>query len=244
MQQDVIGVSTDPRIVRPEAMSFPTVFPGVFEDVQARFRSTTTQRRLHRGMQTTILLILVAGVVNRNLSVVVNAAFALGVTLLPSFLARDFDVRLGSGLELIITFAVLLHSLGMIGLYDHIWWWDHLTHVLSGALVASVGYATARAFDDYSDAVTFPREFLAIYVFLFTVAVGVLWELVEQVGREIAIAWGFDPILVVYGLEDTMWDLVFDMIGAVVVALFARRELEGTVTALRRVLERASEPPE
>lgn len=192
-------------------------------------------------MQAAILTILLVGSLERNVSVVVNAIFALGITLLPGVLANDFDVHLGSGLSLFITVAVFLHSLGMVGLYDRFWWWDHLTHVLSAALVASIGYATTRALDDYSEAVYFPGEFLAVFVFLFTVALGVLWELAEHVGREVAIAGGFEPVLIVYGLEDTMWDLVFDMVGAVVGAVYAGRKLDATTTRFRNYLERASE---
>ena len=195
-------------------------------------------------MQATIFTILLLGALQRNVSVVVNATFGLAVTLLPGMLANDFDVHLGSGLSLFITFAVFLHSLGMFGLYDRLWWWDHLTHVLSAALVASVGYATTRALDDYSEAVYFPGEFLAVFVFLFTVALGVLWELLEQVGRELAIAGGFEPVLIIYGLEDTMWDLVFDMVGAVVGAAYAANNLEVTAATLRRYFDRMSERSE
>ncbi|MFT4889989.1 MAG: hypothetical protein ACI9YT_000901 [Halobacteriales archaeon] len=206
-----------------------------------RIRSTLAQRRLHRGMQATILTILLVGLFEGNPGVVVNATLALGVTLLPGLLARDLDVHLGSGLSLFITLAVLLHSIGMVGLYDRVWWWDHLTHVISASLVASVGYATTGALDEYSDAVYFPPEFLAVFVFLFTVALGVLWELLEHVGRELATAWGFEPVLIVYGLEDTMWDLLFDMIGAVLGAGYASRKLDGTTGAIRQYLERGSE---
>ena len=225
-------------------MSIAVVIPVVPSLPVDRLRSTLAQRRLHRGMQATILTILLVGALERNVSVVVNAVFALGVTVLPGLLASDFDVHLGSGLSLFITFAVLLHSLGMVGLYDRLWWWDHLTHVLSASIVASVGYATIRALDDYSDAVSFPGEFLAVFVFLFTVAFGVLWELLEQVGRELALAGGFEPVLIVYGLEDTMWDLVFDMVGAVVGAAYAANNLEVTAATLRRYFDRVSERSE
>lgn len=191
-------------------------------------------------MQTTILTILLVGALERNVNVIVNATFALGVTLLPGVLARDFDVHLNPGLALFITLAVLLHSLGMAGFYDRFWWWDHLTHVLSASIVATVGYATTRALDEYSEAVYFPDEFLAVFVLLVTIALGVLWELVEHGGRELAIAVGFEPVLIVYGLEDTMWDLVFDMIGGMVGAIYASRRLDLTTATLQRYFERSS----
>jgi hypothetical protein len=52
---------------------------------------------------------------------------------------------------------------------------------------------------------------------LFTFAVGVLWELVELVAREVATYLDVEPVLVHYGWRDTGLDLVFDVLGAVAV---------------------------
>lgn len=176
-------------------------------------------RLVHRSLQGVIATVFGAGLVLGSLSIVVNAGLALGVTALPTVLRRDYDIHLAPPLTLWITGAVALHAVGMVSLYDRVWWWDHLTHFVSAALIAGVGYAVTVTLDEHSDAIYFPRSFLAVYIFLFTVAAGVFWELLELVGRDLARTYGFETVLVVYGLEDTMLDLVFDMAGAVVVAL-------------------------
>lgn len=190
----------------------------VFSAVQARTGS--------RLLQLAIAGIIVVGVVSRNLSVVVNAVLALGVTFLPAFLARDFDIRVDAGLVLLLTVALFLHTLGMLGLYAGVWWYDHVTHTLSAMLVAGVGYTATRAVDRYSDAIYLPREFLALYVVLFTLAGGVFWEVLEFLAREFVVWLGFEPVLVQYGIDDTLVDLVFDTVGALVVALFATERFD------------------
>jgi hypothetical protein len=174
---------------------------------------------LHRSLQAVILAVLGAGLVVESVALLVNAGLALSVTVLPTVLRRDYDIHLSPGLTLWITSAVTLHAVGMVALYDRVWWWDHVTHFVSAALVAGVGYAVTTSLDEHSDAVHFPPSFLAVYIFLFTVAAGVFWELLEMVGRDLSRAYGFDAILVVYGLEDTMLDLVVDMLGAIAVAV-------------------------
>jgi len=190
-----------------------------------------------RLLQLAIVGIALAGLVTRNVAVLVNGVLALGVTLLPGVLERDYSVALSPLLSLWITTAVFLHALGMLGLYESVPWWDHLTHTLSATIVAGVGYATARAFDEHSDAVSFPRRFMFVYVLLFTLAFGVVWEVMEFVARGVAHAIGADPVLVQYGLEDTIVDLVFDAAGAVLVALFGTRPLSTSVEALVARLE-------
>lgn len=199
--------------------------------------SREPRRLAVRAMQVAILGVLLAGVAGRSVGVVVNATLALGVTLLPAVLRRDFSIHLQPGLSLWLTGAVLLHAVGMVGLYDAVWWWDHVTHTLSASLVAGAGYATARALDRHSDAVSFPPRFLFVFVVLLTLAFGVLWEVLEFAARLAADAAGVEPVLVQYGLDDTLVDLVFDAVGAVLVGLFGTARLTGVVDALVERLE-------
>jgi hypothetical protein len=183
-------------------------------------------------MQVGIALILLVGLARRNVSVVVNATFALAATALPAVLERDYRLPLDAGLTLWITAALFLHTLGMLGLYDGVWWWDHLTHTLSATIVAAVGYVTARAVDESSEDIYLPRPFLFVYIVLFTLALGVLWEVLEFAARGGAELFGLDPVLVQYGLSDSLLDLVFDAVGAVVVALFGAGVFDGIATTL------------
>lgn len=194
--------------------------------------SVRTQQLATRGMQAAIVGFLLVGVWTRNVAVVINAMLSLAVTFLPAALERDWDLRLDTGLTLWLTTAVLLHTVGMLGLYGSIPWWDHLTHTLSATIVAGVGYATARAFDDHSDAVYFPPQFMFVYILLFTLAFGVFWEVLEFGVHGLSDLLGVDAVLIQYNLEDTIVDLIFDTVGAVLVALFGTPTLRSVVDTL------------
>jgi hypothetical protein len=200
--------------------------------------SRQQQRHLGHGLQALIVVVLFVGVARRNLSVVVNATIALAVTFLPALLERDPDIQLSPAVSLWVTLAVTLHSLGMVGLYTALPWWDNLTHTLSATVVAGVGYATARAIDQYSDAVYFPPQFLSVYILIVTLAFGVLWEVLEFSMRGITDLLGIQAVLIQYSLEDTMTDLVFDAVGAALVALFGAPRLSTTVDSLVGKLDR------
>lgn len=192
-----------------------------------------------RVLQVAIAGLLVLGVVVGDPGAVVNAAMALGVTFLPTLLERDLEVTLSSRLTLYVTVAVGLHAVGMFGPYDHVWWWDHLTHTLSATVVAGVGYTLVRVLEEHSDAISTPPEFEFVFVVLFTMALGVSWEVLEFAARVAARWLGMAPVLVQYGLDDTLVDLLFDAVGAVVVATLGRQSLEPTIESLKHHLKGA-----
>ena len=177
-------------------------------------------RATSRLLQAAIGVILLFGLWVGNISIVVNGVLALGVTFLPAVLERDYRISASPWLVAFISGAVFLHTLGMVGLYDGLWWFDHLTHTLSASIVAGVGYAVVTAIDEYSDEVYLSPRFTFVFVLSVTLALGVFWEVLEFALRVLAQALGMAPVLVQYGLGDTLADLVFDLVGALVAALF------------------------
>jgi hypothetical protein len=71
-----------------------------------------------------------------------------------------------------------------------------------------------------------------VFILLLTVAFGVFWEVIEFAIAEAAAMLGGAPILTQYGLRDTMLDLVFDTVGAVVVATWGTAHLSDVVGAI------------
>lgn len=191
---------------------------------------------LARAMQAAVGVILLGAVLTVNVAVVVNAALALGVTLLPAILERDYRITLSPGVTLWVTSAVLGHTVGMLGVYDAVWWWDHFTHTLSATVVAAAGYALVRAVDDHADDLYLPPTFHAAFVLLSILALGVFWEVMEFAARLATGVLGLDPVLIQYGLEDTLADLAFDTLGAVVVTVAGGGPLGDAADALVRRL--------
>ncbi len=185
-------------------------------------------------MELGLVGILAIGLDRGNVGIVVNSGIALAVTFLPAMLERDYDIPMDAGLTLWITTAVFLHALGTIGPYRDptLWWWDHVTHALSSSLVAAIGYATTRALDEHTDDVHFPPRFMFVFILLFVIAFGVVWEVIEFGVGGFATLLGSDKILTQFGLEDTMKDLLFDTVGGLLVAAWGTAYLSDVVGAL------------
>lgn len=169
-----------------------------------------------------MLASLIVGIRQENGAAVVNAFAAIVATLLPVALSRQFlptdrGLALLPELTLWIGVAGFLHSLGMLGPYESTSWWDHLTHTVSATLAAALLYAALLVVTDATVAGA------SILVPLATVgmilALGVVWELLELVARDVGRRYDIAPVLVHYGWWDTGLDLVFDLVGALLVVL-------------------------
>lgn len=195
-------------------------------------------RQLVWVMQLCLVVMFVIGLVRKNTGIIANTAVCLVVVQFPPILERDYHIPMSFGLTLWITIAVFLHAFGTVGLpgigslYQSVWWWDHLTHALSASVVAAAGYATVRALDIHYDDITLPSEFMFVFVLVFVIAFGVFWEVIEFTLSELAHVIGGEPILTQHGIADTMLDLVFDTIGACIVAIWGTAHLTGVVSGL------------
>ncbi len=196
-----------------------------------------------------IAVILYFAIRQGNAPAVVNAGMSLLLVFIPVFIDvfahRFYRVRVGLTPELPLWVAVagLVHSYGMLGTYDELSWWDHLTHTLSAALVAALLYAgVIVAFEQTP--VSAGNSLIWSIVVLITLLSGVFWELIELLARDLGRKFDFPPVLEYYGRRDTVLDLLFDVGGAVLVLVadwrlfvpIARVSPETTVSALVVVL--------
>lgn len=202
--------------------------------------SMRDQRRLTRLMQVVLLGIVCYGLAFARPKAIVNGSVALAITVLPATLERNYEFPLDPWLGLWITTAVFLHTLGSAGLYGRIGWWDHLTHATSASLVAGAGYTAARAVELHSDEIHIPRRFAFVYLLVVVLAFGVGWELFEFGLDVVAGATGVEMPLAQHGLDDTVRDLLFNALGALIVAAFGQAHLLDIAERVReRLADRA-----
>lgn len=179
-----------------------------------------TVRTTERAIRLGIVAVFVVGVRRRDPGAVVNALLALAGSYLPDAVERRYAVAFRPWQRVYTEAVMLTHSVGMLGPYDDVWWWDHVTHAHAATVVGSVVHAAARRTgrDD-------PRT----HVVASVIGAGAVWEAVEYATHGLSRRVGLDPLLVQYGRSDTTLDMVFNLIGALVVVVFADGLLENFV---------------
>lgn len=185
------------------------------------------------ALQLAIVAVLLEAVRRRHVPAAFNAVLALGVALLPAFgsllstLGTIGDVSYGPALPLWLGVAGFLHAFGMLGAYDQVWWWDHLTHTVSASLLAALVYAGLIVAAAHSSGAWIPDGGVWAVTLALVFVVGVLWELIELGARLLAEYLELEPMLVHYGRYDTVLDLGFDLVGALLVVTFDIRVFVG-----------------
>lgn len=174
-----------------------------------------------RPSRLILLAVLLVGIRDRNPGAIVNAVLAFAGTFLPAVAERVADVECRPWQRAYVDFAMVTHAVGMLGPYDDVPWWDHLTHTLTASILSGITFAAAerRGRDPYSR------------VLGVVVGGGLLWEALEYGIHAVAERLGVEPILVVYSRRDTLLDLLFNLVGALLVLLFGDRLLGNLVNA-------------
>ncbi|EFW91487.1 hypothetical protein ZOD2009_14006 [Haladaptatus paucihalophilus DX253] len=207
--------------------------------------SARRESQLVRLLQAAIIGILAVGLWQGNAGIAVNASVGLLVTFLPAFFDRNYSITMNGGIVLWITLAMFLHALGTLSLpalgfispYKSTWWWDHMTHALSSSLVAGVAYAVTRALEEHTEYISMPPTFMFVYLLLFVMAFGVIWELIEFYVAVVSNLVGIGKVLTQYGLDDTILDLFYNTIGGLLVAVFGTAHLTDLSDQLRAKFE-------
>lgn len=189
--------------------------------------SETQERLVTRSMQLALAGLLAYGLVTLQLGMAANGAIALSVTLLPSLLRREYDYAMNASLVLWLTVAIFIHSVGSLGPYEWFGWYDAIAHTVSASVVAGAGYASFRAVERHSDEIDVPSAFRVVFIIVFVLAAGVVWELFEFATEGIAAVLEIDDPLVVMGIDDIVADLIFNAVGAVLVAIAGTDAVSG-----------------
>jgi hypothetical protein len=157
-------------------------------------------------------------------------ASIMAATLLPVALGKRLPVRIPSELQILaILFIFATLFLGEVrDYYERFWWWDLALHGTAGLLLGLLGFLIVYMLNenDHVDLHMRP-SFVALFAFFFAVGLGALWEIFE-----FAMDQAFDtnmqkPMLGdPSGLTDTMWDLIVDTLGAMIVSLAGWRYLK------------------
>lgn len=178
-------------------------------------------RNIHRILTLSLQGLLLVGVIlaclqGRWLAASATAGVIV-VTLLPIVLGRRFAVTIPPEFEVLaVIFIYASLFLGEVhGYYVKYWWWDAVLHAGSGFLLGILGFLLVYVLNEKEDIDIHMRpRFVALFAFMFAVGIGALWEIFE-----FAMDQFFGLNMQKSGLVDTMWDLIVDSLGALLIAL-------------------------
>lgn len=151
---------------------------------------------------------------------------------MPRVVERRWEVQFRSWQRLWVSTAAVVHTVGLLGPYDRVWWWDHIAHTLSAGIVAAAADIAYLRTDLETEGVV-ATDSRHRFVFGVTIVLGVVWEVLEYVVHALGNHLGFEPLLVHYGRRDTVFDVVFDILGAGFVLLYGHRHIENLTEGLR-----------
>lgn len=138
---------------------------------------------------------------------------AIIVSFVPTILKRNYQITLPLILEILVTFALILHvGGGLLGAYG-IPNYDTLTHFISSFLVAFLAFVIIYILDEHWDGLMMDKYAMAFVVIIATIAMGVVWEFNE---------WITDIIFGTHeqwGYSDTLKDLFIDTLAGIVMAI-------------------------
>lgn len=197
-------------------------------------------RLTSHALQLALVVMLGYALVAGETRLLANVGLVIPIAAFPLLVRVWYDRPLHPVLALWIVLAVFLHAVGILGPYRTLDWYDQFAHGVSGALVAGVGYALVRTIETNYDTVDIPSNLRVVFIVVFTVSFGVCWEVIEFAVEQLADGGGGDPMLIQFGLEDTVWDLVLDLAGGLAVAIWGTGYFDG----LRAIFGRHVDGPD
>ena len=186
-------------------------------------QSHLIHRRLTFILQAILVLEIVVATWRQNWLAAAATIGIVLITLSPRFLKKFFRVLIPPEFALLaILFVFASLFLGEIrGYYTRFWWWDIALHSSSGFLLGIIGFLLVHVLNETEDIdIHMKPGFVAFFAFLFAFGIGALWEIFEfsmdsffnmNMQKEML----GDPS----GLTDTMWDLIVDTLGALVISV-------------------------
>ncbi len=142
--------------------------------------------------------------------------------LAPFIFRRKMEMEIPAEFHLmavIFTFAALY--LGEVQhFYQRLWWWDIALHITAGLLMGILGFLLVYILNETKRVeLNMTSGFIAFFAFLFAVSIGTIWEIFEFAVDEILGTNMQKPMLGdLSGLTDTMWDMIVNAIGALIIS--------------------------
>lgn len=171
---------------------------------------------VYYGLRTAILLAAAYFAVLGDLASVFSTLLVLVLMSAPSVLKYRYRFYMPFALDFgIVCFVFATLFLGhLANFYDSVPFWDKFVHFQSGIILGVTGFVLIYTLNEQKSIhLDLSPGFVAFFAVTFSLALGVVWELVEYTADSLfAVDWQ-------NGNADTMWDLLADGTGALVVSI-------------------------
>jgi len=188
--------------------------------------------RLHLAfsffIRGSVLIALIGALFNQRYTVVFVASLTLFLTFMPAIFERNYKISLPTEIEIIIVLFIYTSLyLGEIReYYTRFWWWDVVLHASSGIALGFIGFLILFILYEEGKIKAKPIT-IAMFSFCFALALGAVWEIFE-----FSMDSFFGTQMQGSGLADTMWDLIVDTLGALIVAFLGYWYVRGGKTRI------------
>lgn len=171
---------------------------------------------IYYGMRTLVMLAIGGFLYRGEWESAFRAGLILLLMLVPSILKQRYRFYLPFALDLgIVSFIFGTFFLGHThNFYNWFEYWDIIIHFQSGILLGITGFVLVYILNEHKRFnLDLSPGFIFLFATTFSIAFGAIWEIVEFMGDHwFRGSWQAS-------LDDTMWDLVADSIGALIVSV-------------------------
>jgi FlaA1/EpsC-like NDP-sugar epimerase len=147
-----------------------------------------------------------------------SGIFCIFFAMVPTLLRRYADINIPWKLEFLLFLALFLHvGGGALGMYNVFWTWDMVTHFVSTFMLALIGFILFFIVNERLGFMKLNARKIILITMVIAMSLGLIWE-----GMEIAADMLVD-LRAADDINDTMLDLVMDVVGGMAAALLAVR---------------------
>jgi hypothetical protein len=162
-----------------------------------------------------ILEAIVLSILSQNYLGLFLSISTIFLTFLPSIIKKKWSVDIPNGFEVVM--VIFLYASLILGeihkYYDRFWWWDTMLHLFSGIIIGIFAFYLIYEMNKFEKIkLKLNPFFVALFAFCFALAIGAIWEIFE-----FTVDQTFNTNMQ-KGLHDTMWDLIADSVGALLVS--------------------------
>jgi hypothetical protein len=172
-------------------------------------------------MQGVILAITVYSIVIGDYPVTISGIVALFLTMIPAIVKRQWHITIPWFVTFLIALTLFFHVAGYVFEWYLIFYpyYDKIAHFVASITIALLGFLMVLILHRYGD-MKCSRGMTIFYIVIFTLALGAIWEIIEYF-LDFFLHTGLQ-----HGNDDTMIDLVIDLLGGILVAVLGGNYLK------------------